>query len=90
MSNVYLVIQHQALSEYDKEVVYVCASEEVAEYAASQLNKEYASSGVELDENNLFVDVSDEDIMNDTYHYYTVESYAVENSIEELKRDHNL
>ena len=90
MSNVYLVIQHQALSEYDKKVVYVCASEEVAEYAAGQLNKEYASSGVMLDENNLFVDVSDEDIMGDTYHYYTVESYAVENSIEELKRDYNL
>jgi hypothetical protein len=90
MNKVYLVIQHQALNEYDKNVAYVCASREVAEYAAGQLNKEYASSGVKLDKDNLFVEVSDDDIMSDVYHYYTVESHAIENSIEELKRDHNL
>ena len=89
MSNVYLVIQHQ-FGECDKDVVYTCATREVAEYAAGKLNEKYASEGVILDEDNLFVDISDDDMMNDSYHYYTVESSAIEESIEELKRDHNL
>lgn len=89
MKKVYLVIQHQ-FGEYDNNIVYVCASEEVANYAAGKLNKLYASDGVTLDKSNLFVDVSNEDLDSDMYHYYTVESYAVEASIEELQRDHNL
>lgn len=89
MRNVYLVIQHQ-FGEYDNHVVYTCATREVAEYAAGKLNKEYASKGVELDEDNQFVSVSDDDMMSDLYHYYTVEAYAIEESIEDLQRDYNL
>lgn len=86
-NRVYLVIQHQSDSpEYDKNVVYTCATREVAEYAASQLNKEYHENVI-LDEDNQFVEVINYDY---DYHYYEVESYAIENSIEELKRDYNL
>lgn len=89
MSNnrVYLVIQHQSsCPDFDKDVVYTCATREVAEYAAGQLNEEYHENVV-LDDDNQFVKVVDYDY---DYHYYEVKSYAIENSIEELKRDYNL
>ena len=83
---IYLVIQHQALSEYDNHVVFACASREVAEYAAGKLNKEYASSGVKLDKNNLFVSVSDKDLMGDTYHYYDVICRDIKQTKEDLNK----
>lgn len=77
---VWLVVQHQSSSpEYDNRTVYVCNSMALAEYAAAKLNAQYAEN-VELDENNLFIDIKDD--MLDS-HYYTVESYAVE----ETKKD---
>lgn len=86
-NTVYLVIQHQSASpDFDKNVVYTCATREVAKYAAAKLNEEYHENVV-LDDNYQFVEVAD---YNLDYHYYKVESYAIENSIEELKRDHYL
>lgn len=84
MVNVYLVIQHQSGDpDYDKSVVYTCATEEVAEYAAKKLNKEYAEN-VELDEYGLFVDVKD---WNLDYHYYDVEYFTIKQTTNDIERN---
>lgn len=78
---VYLVVQHQSTSpEYDNRTVYVCNTRELAEYAAAKLNKEYAEN-VELDEDNLFIDIKDDML---EWHYYTVDSCAVEKTKEDI------
>ena len=75
IENVYLVVQHQTSDpEFDNRTVYVCKTHALAEYAAAKLNKEYAEN-VNLDEDNQFVDIIDDDL---DCHYYTVEGYAVE------------
>lgn len=81
MSNVYLVIQHQSADpEYDKSVVYTCATRKLAEYAAAKLNKEYQENVI-LDDDNQFVEVVDYDY---DYHYYEVESYAIEKTKKDI------
>ena len=81
MKRVYLVIQHQTSDvEYDNRTVYVCETYAIAEYAAIKLNKRYAENVI-LDEDNLFVDIKDE---TKDSHYYTIESYAVEQSEQDI------
>lgn len=81
MKRVYLVIQHQTSSpEFDNRTVYVCNTKELAEYAAAKLNRKYAEN-VELDEDKLFVDIKDYDKES---HYYEVESYAIEETKEDI------
>jgi len=72
---VYLVEQHQSDSpEFDNRTVYCCATRELAEYAAAKLNKQYSHNAI-LDEDNLFIDLPEG---AEEWHYYTVESCAVE------------
>ena len=72
---VYLVIQHQSSDpEFDNRTVYVCKTKQLAEYAAAKLNRKYSYNAT-LDEDNNFVEVPDG---AEDWHYYTVESYAVE------------
>lgn len=75
LPRVWLVIQHQSSDpEYDNRTVYVCKTEELAKYATIKLNKRYAENA-RLDDEGLFEDIIDED---DDSHYYTYESYAIE------------
>ena len=75
LQRVWLVIQHQSSDpEFDGRTVYVCKTPELAKYATIKLNKRYAEN-VELDDEGLAMDVIDE---NDDSHYYTYESYAIE------------
>lgn len=75
IERVYLVIQHQSSEpEFDGRTVYVCKTEELAKYAAIKLNKKYAEN-IELSDEGEAMDVIDE---NQDSHYYTYESYAVE------------
>lgn len=75
LPRVWLVIQHQSSDpEFDGRTVYVCKTEELAKYATIKLNKQYADN-IELDDEGLAMDVIDE---NQDSHYYTYESYAIE------------
>ena len=81
LPRVWLVIQHQsACPEYDNRTVYVCKTEELAKYATIKLNKRYADN-IELDEEGLAIDVIDE---NQDSHYYTYESYAIEETQKDI------
>lgn len=81
LPRVWLVIQHQSADpEYDNRTVYVCKTEELAKYAAIKLNKRYAENA-KLDDEGLFEDVIDED---DDSHYYTYESYAIEETQKDI------
>lgn len=83
LPRVWLVIQHQSSEpEYDGRTVYVCKTEELAKYATIKLNKQYADN-IELDDEGLAMDVIDED--KDS-HYYTHESYAIEETQEDIDR----
>lgn len=78
---IWLVVQHQSDSdEFDNRTVYTCASQEIAEYAAAKLNKQYACN-VELDDDNLFVDIKDTEL---DWHYYEVESSAIEETRQDI------
>ena len=75
IESVYLVVQHQTSDpEFDNRTVYVCKTRTLADYAAAKLNVQYADN-VNLDEDNQFVDIIDDNL---DCHYYTVEGYAVE------------
>lgn len=81
MERVYCVIQHQdSEPEFDNRTVYVCKTRELAEYAAAKLNKQYAK-GVTLDEDSLVSDIAN---MDEDKHYYDVESYAIEQTKEDI------
>lgn len=81
LPRVWLVIQHQSSEpEYDGRTVYVCKTEELAKYATIELNKEYADN-IELDDEGLAMDVIDE---NQDSHYYTYESYAIEETQKDI------
>lgn len=81
LPRVWLVIQHQSSDpEYDNRTVYVCKTEELAKYATIKLNKRYAENA-KLDDEGLFEDIIDED---DDSHYYTYESYAIEETQKDI------
>ena len=81
LPRVWLVIQHQSSDpEYDNRTVYVCKTEELAKYAAIKLNKKYAYN-IELSDEGEAMDIIDED---DDSHYYTYESYAIEETQKDI------
>lgn len=81
LPRVWLVIQHQSSEpEYDNRTVYVCKTEELAKYATIKLNKQYAEN-IELSDEGEAMDVIDE---NQDSHYYTYESYAIEETQKDI------
>lgn len=81
LPRVWLVIQHQSSDpEFDGRTVYVCKTEELAKYATIKLNKRYADN-IELDDEGLAMDVIDEHLDS---HYYTYESYAIEETQKDI------
>lgn len=81
LPRVWLVIQHQSSDpEFDGRTVYVCKTEELAKYATIKLNKRYAEN-IELDDEGEAMDVIDE---NQDSHYYTYESYAIEETQKDI------
>ena len=67
---VYIVCQTQTNEDYYDYPIYVMTSRKKADKYAQELNKEYAY-GVELDKNNNFIKVNDDDL-EIGYHYYSV------------------
>lgn len=81
LPRVWLVIQHQSSDpEFDGRTVYVCKTEELAKYATIKLNKRYAEN-IELSDEGEAMDVIDE---NQDSHYYTYESYAIEETQDDI------
>lgn len=83
LPRVWLVIQHQSSDpEFDGRTVYVCKTQELAKYATIKLNKRYADN-IELDDEGLAMDIIDE---NQDSHYYTYESYAIEETQQDIDK----
>lgn len=81
LPHVWLVIQHQSSDpEFDGRTVHVCKTEELAKYATIKLNKKYAEN-IELSDEGEAMDVIDE---NQDSHYYTYESYAIEETPDDI------
>lgn len=81
LPRVWLVIQHQSSDpEFDGRTIHVCKTEELAKYATIKLNKKYAEN-IELSDEGEAMDVIDE---NQDSHYYTYESYAVEETQDDI------
>lgn len=83
LPRVWLVVQHQSSDpEFDGRTVYVCKTQELAKYATIKLNKRYADN-IELDDEGLAMDIIDE---NQDSHYYTYESYAIEETQQDIDK----
>lgn len=81
LPRVWLVIQHQSSDpEFDGRTIHVCKTEELAKYATIKLNKKYAKN-IELSDEGEAMDVIDE---NQDSHYYTYESYAIEETQDDI------
>ena len=69
---VYLVIQNQTESDWDREVIDVVDTEEKARKLCKEYNKEYAHNVI-LDEDGLATEITNDDV----YHFYEYKTMTV-------------